>query len=249
MQRHRRAGRAAVAAVAAAAAAVVVVVVVAAAAVTEEEGEMEATWAALASWLCLCGCALCTPPRHRRLLIDTFHSSGYPSGYFPTDDLGSQEEDYMDAHGDHPHTNLRELCRELRAGGFHIETLADEWTSFDATQYGALLLIDPEEGLPPLRGAQAARRRAHEGLGLVAAADWFHPKLMAELYYRDEHTGSRTTAAREAPTSPRSTPFSPRWDWASGRVPCTRAAISSARDGLSTARELLSARRPPGRSC
>jgi hypothetical protein len=72
-----------------------------------------------------------TPPRHRRLLLDLFHSSSYPNGFFPTDELEAHAIDLMDVRGDHPHTNLRALTAALRAAGFYVETLTGDVSSDD----------------------------------------------------------------------------------------------------------------------
>jgi len=72
-----------------------------------------------------------TPPRHRRLLLDLFHSTSYPNGFFPTDELEAHAIDLMDVRGDHPHTNLRALTTALRAAGFYVETLSGDVSSDD----------------------------------------------------------------------------------------------------------------------
>ena len=72
-----------------------------------------------------------TPPRHRRLLLDLFHSTSYPNGFFPTDELEAHAIDLMDVRGDHPHTNLRALTAALRAAGFYVETLSGDVSSDD----------------------------------------------------------------------------------------------------------------------
>ena len=69
------------------------------------------------------------PPRHRRLLLDTFHSSAYPAGFFPTDDLSTHAEEMMDSKGDDLLTNFRALAAELRASGFALEVLRSDWTT------------------------------------------------------------------------------------------------------------------------
>uniref|UniRef100_A0A1I8FGA3 SGNH_hydro domain-containing protein n=1 Tax=Macrostomum lignano TaxID=282301 RepID=A0A1I8FGA3_9PLAT len=61
----------------------------------------------------LCGVRIAPrPPRSRRLLWDQFHSLRYPSGYFPRDNL-RVKLDPLDWHGDHPHTNFRDLYGRL----------------------------------------------------------------------------------------------------------------------------------------
>ena len=55
----------------------------------------------------------------------------------------------MDWNGDHPHTNFRSLHGALRRAGFYVEALSGNFSSFDASRYGALLLVDPEEPYHP----------------------------------------------------------------------------------------------------
>ena len=43
----------------------------------------------------------------------------------------------MDWNGDHPHTNFRSLHGALRRAGFHVEALSGNFSSFDASRYGA----------------------------------------------------------------------------------------------------------------
>ena len=51
----------------------------------------------------------------------------------------------MDLNGDHPHTNFRDVFTSVIGMKYHIEILSKPFTSFDAMDYGALLLLDPEE--------------------------------------------------------------------------------------------------------
>lgn len=89
-----------------------------------------------------------TPSRERRLLWDQYHNLRYPPGFFPKDAL-SLKNDPFDAHGDHPHTNFRSLFQALQLAGYSLEVLSEPLTCFDASQYGALLLVDPEEEFFP----------------------------------------------------------------------------------------------------
>eukprot|EP00163_Fabomonas_tropica_P027851 TRINITY_DN5491_c0_g2_i4.p1 TRINITY_DN5491_c0_g2~~TRINITY_DN5491_c0_g2_i4.p1 ORF type:complete len:178 (+),score=27.30 TRINITY_DN5491_c0_g2_i4:231-764(+) len=72
---------------------------------------------------------------------------GYPGGYFPRDHLGHR--DYLDWNGDHPHTNYRDLFTRLRAEGYFIELLRTDFTCFDASAVGTLLLVDTEDEFFP----------------------------------------------------------------------------------------------------
>ena len=132
-----------------------------------------------------------TPPRRKRLLFDTLHSSAYPNGFFPNDDLSQLSVELMDWNGDSPHTNYVPLYASLRASGFYVETLRADLTSFDASLYGALLLLDPEEPFLPSEPAKLRADVTSRGLGLVVAADWHAPDLMASLDYTDEATKQR----------------------------------------------------------
>ena len=132
-----------------------------------------------------------TPPRHRRLLVDTYHTSSYPGGFFPTDNLAAHADELMDMRGDHPHTNYRSLAARLRSEGFHLETLSSNLTTIDAAQYGALLLIDSEELFLPQEEASLLAMVRTRGLNLVVVSDWYDPAMMAALYYEDEHAGEK----------------------------------------------------------
>ena len=51
-------------------------------------------------------------------------------------------------------------------------TSSGDVSSFDAAEYGALLLLDPEELWMPHEVAKLTRDVHERGLGLVVAADW-----------------------------------------------------------------------------
>ncbi|KAF5953284.1 hypothetical protein HYC85_011228 [Camellia sinensis] len=56
-----------------------------------------------------------TPPRSSRVLWDQFHSIKYPPGYIPSDSLDVQN-DILDWHGDHLHTNFHIMFNMLLLG-------------------------------------------------------------------------------------------------------------------------------------
>lgn len=51
----------------------------------------------------------------------------------------------LDWTGDHIHTNFKAVYEQLRLKGYYVEVLSEDYTCFDADEYGALLLVDPEE--------------------------------------------------------------------------------------------------------
>ena len=93
------------------------------------------------------------PPRKKRLLFDTFHNIKYPPGFLPRDDL-AETGDTLDWHADHPYTNYRAAYTALRRAGYFTELLGADFTCFDASQYAALVIVDPEvrEGVGGLWG-------------------------------------------------------------------------------------------------
>lgn len=90
------------------------------------------------------------PPRERIVLWDQFHSVKYPPAFIPTD--GSQS-DMLDWHGDHLHTNFKPLFDHFHGTSgsprHHLEILGSPFTCFDASNYGTLLIVDPEAEYAP----------------------------------------------------------------------------------------------------
>ncbi|PAA56411.1 hypothetical protein BOX15_Mlig029228g2 [Macrostomum lignano] len=126
------------------------------------------------------------PPRSRRLLWDQFHSLRYPSGYFPRDNL-RVKLDPLDWHGDHPHTNFRDLYGRLRSAGYFVEVAGRPLTCYNASNYGALLLVDTEEEFFPEEVAKLGRDVA-AGLSVLVLADWYNTSVMRRVRFFDENT-------------------------------------------------------------
>ncbi|CAN0189465.1 unnamed protein product [Pylaiella littoralis] len=128
-----------------------------------------------------------TPPRNRRLLWDQFHSVPYPPSYSPRDYLGG-DSDMLDRLGDHPHTNFRTLFETLLDAGYYVEILGSDWASFDADQYGALLMVDPEAELGQEEKAKLELDVKERGLSLVVFADWYSEDMMSQVRFVDDNT-------------------------------------------------------------
>ena len=60
-------------------------------------------------------------------------------------DSFEQTEDFLDLNGDHPHTNYKDAFQAVLGLKYYVEILSKPFSSFDASAYGALLLLDPEE--------------------------------------------------------------------------------------------------------
>lgn len=104
------------------------------------------------------------PPRNRRLLWDQFHGIKYPPGYMPRDNLDIKH-DVLDWHGDMLWTNFHTTYDKLRDAGFFVEVLASPWTCFDASRYGALIIVDSEDEFYPEEVAKASKDSPRGGKG------------------------------------------------------------------------------------
>lgn len=127
-----------------------------------------------------------TPHRSRRLLWDQFHNLRYPSGYFPRDALEMKDE-LFDWNGDHPHTNFKSLYTSLRELGYFIEILGSPFTCFDATQYGALIIMDPEEEYHPAEIAKLEEDVQKHRLSVIVIGDWYNVDVMKKINFYDDN--------------------------------------------------------------
>lgn len=60
-------------------------------------------------------------------------------------------------------------------------------TCLDASQYGTLLLVDPEEEYFPEEIAKL-KKDVDEGLSVVIFADWYNTSVMRKARFYDENT-------------------------------------------------------------
>lgn len=128
-----------------------------------------------------------TPPRKQRILWDQFHSIRYPPAYVPRDNLNAHGE-ALDWHGDHPHTNFHELFDALVGSGYFVEVLGAPFTCFDALQYGALMIVDPEEEYSAAEIHKLKRDVEDNGMGMLIFAEWYNGAVMDELRFFDSNT-------------------------------------------------------------
>lgn len=127
-----------------------------------------------------------TPPRHKRILWDQYHNLRYPPGYFPRDNLKTKD-DPLDWNGDHIHTNFKDMYQNLRNAGYYVEVLGSPYTCFDASQYGTLLIVDPEEEYFP-EELEKLKRDVDSGLSIIVFADWYNVTVMKKVKFYDENT-------------------------------------------------------------
>ena len=158
-----------------------------------------------------------TPPRSQRLLWDQYHSLHYPLAYFPRDVLWQKvssssssssplidssawrlilivmchwccQLEPFDWNGDHIHTNFRSLFTQLRSHDYYIEVLGKPLTCFDASNYGALLLVDTEDEFFPAELEKLRTDVTQHGLSVVVVADWYNTAVIEKIKFFDENT-------------------------------------------------------------
>lgn len=97
------------------------------------------------------------------------------------------KNDPLDWNGDHIHTNFKDMYQNLRNVGYYVEVLGSPFTCFDASQYGTLLIVDPEEEYFPEEIAKL-KRDIDAGLSVVVFADWYNVTVMRKVKFYDENT-------------------------------------------------------------
>ncbi|XP_073838104.1 membrane-bound transcription factor site-1 protease-like [Musca autumnalis] len=127
------------------------------------------------------------PPRHKRILWDQYHNIQYPPGYIPRDNL-KIKSDPLDWRGDHIHTNFREMYHHLRNHGYYIDVLGMPYTCFNASDYGTLLIVDPEEEFFDEEIQKLQTDVYEHGLGVIIFADWYNTTVMRKMKFFDENT-------------------------------------------------------------
>ena len=80
------------------------------------------------------------------------------------------------------------MYSSLRQAGYFVEVLGSSLTCFDASQYGALLLVDSEEEFFPEEVEKLHNDVAKHGLSLIIFADWYNVNVMRKIKFYDENT-------------------------------------------------------------
>lgn len=75
----------------------------------------------------------------------------------------------------------------VRAAGYYIEVLGAPLTCFEASNYGAVFIVDPEEEFFPEEIAKL-KKDIDNGLSLIIFADWYNVTVMRKVKFFDENT-------------------------------------------------------------
>lgn len=127
------------------------------------------------------------PPRQKRILWDQFHNLRYPPGYLPRDSL-KVKADPLDWRADHIHTNFKDMYTHLRSSGYYIEVLGEPFTCFNASNYGTLLIVDPEEEYFDEEIFKFREDILEKNLSVIIFADWFNTTVMKHMKFYDQNT-------------------------------------------------------------
>lgn len=127
------------------------------------------------------------PPRQKRIIWDQYHNLRYPPGYLPRDSL-KVKSDPLDWRADHIHTNFKDLYTHLRSSGYYIEVLGEPYTCFNASNYGTLLIVDPEEEYFDEEIAKFRDDIMFKNLSVIIFADWYNTTVMKNMRFFDQNT-------------------------------------------------------------
>lgn len=127
------------------------------------------------------------PARNKRILWDQYHSLRYPPGYLPRDNL-KIKSDPLDWRADHIHTNFKDMYTHLRNSGYYLEVLGSPYTCFNASNYGTLLIVDPEEEFFPAELKKLKEDILDYELSVIIFADWYNTSVMRKIKFYDENT-------------------------------------------------------------
>ncbi|CRL02462.1 CLUMA_CG015092, isoform A [Clunio marinus] len=127
------------------------------------------------------------PPRQKRIIWDQFHNLRYPPGYLPKDSL-KVKSDPLDWRADHIHTNFKDMYTHLRSSGYYIEVLGQPFTCFNASNYGTLLIVDPEEEYFESEIGKVRDDILEKNLSVIIFADWYNTTVMKHMKFYDQNT-------------------------------------------------------------
>lgn len=127
------------------------------------------------------------PPRQKRILWDQYHNLRYPPGYLPRDSL-KVKSDPLDWRSDHVHTNFKDMYTHLRSSGYYIEVLGQPFTCFNASNYGTLLIVDPEEEYFNEEITKFREDILERNLSVIVFADWYNTTVMKHMKFYDQNT-------------------------------------------------------------
>lgn len=91
--------------------------------------------------------------------------------------------------GDHLFTNFVQMHQRLTEyGGYHVEILTEPFTCFDAGNYGALMIVDPEDWFSNTEILKLRRDMETAKLSVIVLADWYSEHIMSQSSFFNNNT-------------------------------------------------------------
>lgn len=105
----------------------------------------------------------------------------------PRDNL-KIKSDPLDWRSDHIHTNFKDMYTHLRNAGYYVEVLGEPFTCFHASNYGTLLIVDPEEEFFNDEIQKFKSDILDHNLSVIIFADWYNASVIQKIKFYDENT-------------------------------------------------------------
>lgn len=80
------------------------------------------------------------------------------------------------------------MYTHLRNAGYYVEVLGKPYTCFNASNYGTLLIVDPEEEFFDEEIAKLKNDVYNHDLSVIVFADWYNTSVMRKIKFFDENT-------------------------------------------------------------
>ena len=80
------------------------------------------------------------------------------------------------------------MYTHLRSSGFYVEVLGAPFTCFNASNYGTLLIVDPEEEYFDEEILKLRNDAYNHDLSIIIFADWYNTTVMKKIKFFDENT-------------------------------------------------------------
>jgi hypothetical protein len=121
------------------------------------------------------------PPRHKRILFDSYHSLKYPeAGYIASDE---QESVYpYDWRGDSLYTNYIELYQTLVDLNFHVDILSHSFGCVDASRYGIYIIADPEARFTDYEVRKIQYDIEEMEVSLFVLGEWYDERFEEKVF-------------------------------------------------------------------
>jgi membrane-bound transcription factor site-1 protease len=80
------------------------------------------------------------------------------------------------------------MYTHLRSSGYYIEVLGEPFTCFNASNYGTLLMVDPEEEYFEAEIEKLYDDVMNKNLSVIIFADWYNTTVMKHMKFYDQNT-------------------------------------------------------------